>query len=194
MFLSPLMFVSMCLLPVLGVCGLSALPLSFFGIRLVRYAFFGKLCGITFGIPTLCATYCWELDYGVRAYPYKRFLRFCLNVLLPLGCFIAFIVHPSVRYGWWYGLYWCIPVIIFAFCPKNAFLTAIRGTFIAHALGSLVWCYTVPMSPDLWLALIPIVAIERLVFASGMTLVFYGLRSVKKYVSLARKEGFSCNM
>ena len=43
------------------------------------------------------------------------------------------------------------------------------STFTAHAVGSVIWLYAglVP-NPETWLALIPVVVLERILFASGM--------------------------
>ncbi len=56
---------------------------------------------------------------------------------------------------------------------KNIFLHSLTSTFIAHAVGSVIWLYATPMTPEFWYALIPVVAVERLVIASGMTLAYY---------------------
>lgn len=55
---------------------------------------------------------------------------------------------------------------------QSLFLTALGSTFIAHAVGSVIWCYTVPMTPAMWLGLIPVVALERTLFALGMVVAY----------------------
>ncbi len=47
---------------------------------------------------------------------------------------------------------------------------ALASTFIAHAVGSVIWLYTVPMVASAWLALIPIVACERLLYTAGIVM------------------------
>jgi hypothetical protein len=62
--------------------------------------------------------------------------------------------------------------MILYFVPqKNIFFTSLGSTFTAHAVGSVIWLYTIPMTAGMWLALIPIVALERLCFATGMVTV-----------------------
>ena len=56
------------------------------------------------------------------------------------------------------------------------------ATFIAHAVGSLIWLYTVGMTSLYWNSLIPLVAIERLVFAVGMTTCYFGLKNHKAFL------------
>ena len=58
---------------------------------------------------------------------------------------------------------------------RRVFLTSLSSTFIAHAVGSVIWIYADPATPEFWYALIPLVAVERLVMASGMTLAYYGI-------------------
>ena len=83
-----------------------------------------------------------------------------------------------------YTLYWFIPIAISLMASKHPFLRALRGTFIAHAVGSVIWIYTVPMAAEQWLALIPVVALERSTFALGATLLYYLIA----YLSIKSKQ------
>jgi hypothetical protein len=75
-----------------------------------------------------------------------------------------FWVHPIGAQAWPYALYWLIPVVLYCLGNnKNNVYTALGSTFIAHAAGSIIWLYTVPMTSQQWLALIPVVAVERLI-------------------------------
>jgi len=58
---------------------------------------------------------------------------------------------------------------------KSIFLHSLTSTLIAHAVGSVIWIYTTPMTPAFWYALIPIVAVERLVMAIGMTTMYHAI-------------------
>lgn len=162
------------LAPILGVVGgLGSIGLALIFTKLWRVLLFGGATSITFGIPSLFAAWCWSLDAKTEKY----FAKFFVNFLIPMLCFFIFIFHPSVSYGWWYSLYSFVPITFyflesFKFLDKNVFVTSLKSTFIAHAIGSTIWCYFVPMTPDKWLALIPIVAIERLVFAFAMVFVY----------------------
>ena len=55
---------------------------------------------------------------------------------------------------------------------------SLGATFTAHAVGGAMWNYIVPMTPAAWIALIPIVIFERLLFASGITASFIGLNTL----------------
>lgn len=182
-----------------GVGGTGAI---FMLTKLLRYSFLGTFACTTTGIPTLFAAWCWRADRSVTDssgpdLSVNKFSRFFLNLLIPIICFVLFFLHPSVGYGFLYGLYWMIPVSIyllesFGILRINFFSTAFRSTFIAHAIGSVIWCYFVPMTPALWISLIPIVALERFVFAIGAALVYKLVRSENKiFYRVGRKV---CNM
>jgi hypothetical protein len=68
-------------------------------------------------------------------------------------------------------LYWLIPVILYVVPQRSLFLNGLGSTFVAHAVGSVIWLYTVPMTAGMWMGLMPIVALERILFALGMVVV-----------------------
>jgi hypothetical protein len=149
-----------------------------FIFRGVVAVLFGSFFCITGGIPTLFASFCWKKDSSL-------FVRFFINIFVPITCFLLFIFHPSVQFGWWFGCYWFIPVLIFilkffGFIKNGPVETAFRSTFVAHAIGSVMWCYFVSTSPAYWLSLTYVVAAERLVIASGMVFVFAGIKFFEK--------------
>ena len=93
-----------------------------------------------------------------------------------------FITHPQGSQAVVYAFYWLIPPAAWALRligKNNVFLISIQSTFVAHAAGSIIWLYTIPMSAAQWTLLIPLVAIERLTIAGCSTLVAYGLGYVK---------------
>ena len=94
-----------------------------------------------------------------------------LNLLVPLLAILAFIVHPIGRQVWFFTLYWTIPIIVKLLPDKysqNAFLRSLGETFTAHAVGGAAWIWTVSMTAEQWVGLIPIVAYERLLFTIGI--------------------------
>ncbi len=103
-----------------------------------------------------------------------------LGILVPAAAIAAFWLNPigqsfvqvaalgiSVPAGI-YALYWLIPIAA-KFMPDRLFLRSLGSTFTAHAVGSVLFLYTIPTAPELWLALIPVVAIERTLFAAGIS-------------------------
>lgn len=155
-------------LPLLGSClgmmGISAAVLT---------SLMGQ--GITMGIPSahylayyipgLFSSACW-------AHPSNSIIR----LWVPLTCMVLFVIHPVGMGAFPYALYWLIPIALYLKQSSSLFAQALSSTFIAHAVGSVIWLYALPMSSAAWLALIPIVAVERLCFAVGMVVVYQGVR------------------
>jgi hypothetical protein len=120
--------------------------------------------GITLGLPTMIATLCWVVEQ--RTTPLARVARFSLNVVLPLACMVAFGAHAVGGQALAYTLYWLVPPALLGLSNASSTLNAaLRITFITHAVGSVLWLYALPTTPAYWLALIPVVAVERLCFA-----------------------------
>lgn len=113
---------------------------------------------ISYHLPTFFASAYWYSGALIRLF-------------LPIICMFLFIIHPVGMAAWVYSLYWLIPIAIYYSKKNSLFFNALGSTFIAHAVGSVIWLYTMPMSPIQWITLIPIVALERFAFALGMVLV-----------------------
>lgn len=105
-----------------------------------------------------------------------------LGILVPAVAMLAFWLHP-VGQSWItiealglsfsmpagaYALYWLIPIAA-KFLPDMLLLRSLGATFTQHALGSVLFLYTIPTAPAMWLGLIPIVAMERGLFALGIS-------------------------
>lgn len=151
--------------------GLSG-SIGIFGLGMImRYVITGSLPFIflAYHIPGLCAS------------AYFASSSILIRLLLPLACMAAFVAHPVGALAWVYSLYWLIPVALYVIGSNSLFLTALGSTFIAHAVGSVIWIYANPMTPAAWLALIPVVMVERLVFACGIVVAYHGISIVKKY-------------
>jgi len=54
------------------------------------------------------------------------------------------------------------------FFPGRLFAKSLGATFTAHSIGSTIWIWTIPSTALLWNTLIPIVAVERTLFALGI--------------------------
>ncbi|MBI2656515.1 hypothetical protein HYX03_02145 [Candidatus Woesearchaeota archaeon] len=98
-----------------------------------------------------------------------------VSFLIPAAAILLFVAHPVGRQVWFFALFWTIPIII-KLLPKKygekAFLKSLGATFTAHSVGGAMWNYIVPMTPAAWIALIPVVVYERLLFASGIAVSF----------------------
>jgi len=132
---------------------------------------------LAYHIPGLCAS----LALASR--------HWALHLALPALCMLVFIVHPVGLSAFPYAFYWFIPMILYVAGKEIFFLRALSSTFIAHAVGSAVWIWARPMTLQAWVALIPVVIIERIIFALGMTLIYLTVKSVQKYIQKTAVKG-----
>lgn len=143
-----------------GLAG-SLCMIAFIGIKI----FSGKLL-ITKGIPTLAAIYSAQCTTpSVRSR--------LINILVPLSMMGMFVTHSVGQAAWPYALFWLIPMCceVLRHCGvNNLFNRLLAATFVAHAIGSVMWLYCMPTTPETWLGLLAVVPAERLVFASGATI------------------------
>jgi len=142
---------------VLGACVL------FLMRQLVHLIFFKtvSLSFLAFCVPGFCASLYWATNHSI------------IRVWLPLLCMGLFIAHPVGAQAFVYSLYWLIPVVLYSFSYQSLFLQALGSTFVAHAVGSVIWLYTVPMTAGMWFGLMPVVIIERVLFAFGMVVMHH---------------------
>ncbi len=157
------------LMPLTGIIGMSYA----IGAILLRYSW--RICMLNasysvlvYHLPGLCASYYWASKSRL------------ISIGLPLLCMAIFIVHPVGFYAAPYVLYWFIPVVLGLLRISSPVASAFTSTFIAHAVGSVLWLYTIPMTSAQWLSLIPIVAVERCCFAGFMILVYYAGSAVRQ--------------
>ena len=114
------------------------------------------------------------------AIPHSRIIQ----IAVPLACIALFIAHPIGSQAWLFSLYWLIPPILAILPQEHLFLRSLGTTFTQHAIGGVIWIYFVnPLTPAAWLALIPIVAGERLLFAAGMSASYVAINAALSRVS-----------
>ena len=98
-----------------------------------------------------------------------------LSILVPIIAITAFVLHPVGKEVWFFTLFWTIPIIA-KLLPKkysnNIISKSLGATFTAHSVGGAFWIWTVPMAAEQWVALIPIVIYERLLFAAGIAISY----------------------
>ncbi len=111
-----------------------------------------------------------------------------VSIIIPVVAIIAFVLHPVGREAWLYSMYWLIPIGARLF-SKNLFFRSLSATFTAHAVGSIIYLYSVPMTALQWLSLIPVVAFERGLFALGITVSFIVFSAVLHRVESYFKTG-----
>lgn len=104
------------------------------------------------------------------------------NLIVPILAIIAFNLHPIGRSAWQYSMFWLIPIAA-DFFRKNLFIRSLGTTFTAHAVGGALWVWAFGLSREMWLALIPQTAVERLLFAGGITVFYFVFSNILNYLS-----------
>ena len=94
-----------------------------------------------------------------------------LSLIIPVLAMIAFWSTPAGAQAWYYALFWLIPIAV-KFLPDRLFLRSLGATFTAHAVGASLFALAVPMTAEVWTMLVPITAMERLLFAGGVTVSY----------------------
>ncbi len=121
-------------------------------------------------LPLLCAT--WAL----------RSPNYITSILVPFGAMILFVVHPVGCDAWIYSCYWLIPMIIYFKNPFDMIGRVVSASFIAHAVGSVVFLYSsVDLTSNFWIGLIPCVAAERITIAFGIYLSVRMFEFIQSY-------------
>ena len=95
-----------------------------------------------------------------------------LNLIIPVLAIIAFLAHPIGQTVWYYTLFWTIPIIAHFFRDRFLLARALGATFTAHAVGGALWIWAFAMPAGVWISLIPVVAMERTLFALGIYVSF----------------------
>jgi len=116
-----------------------------------------------------------------------------LNLLVPLLAMAAFIAHPIGREVWYFSLFWTIPIAAYFLRDRFLLARALGATFTAHAVGGAAWIWAFSLPGAVWNSLIPVVIVERLLFALGIAASYVVITNV--LYALERKKilklGFS---
>jgi len=90
-------------------------------------------------------------------------------LVLPALSIIAFNLHPIGRTVWFYSLFWTIPFLMWPFRERSLVARSLASTFTAHAVGGAIWIWAFNLPANVWISLIPVVALERSIFALGIS-------------------------
>lgn len=105
-----------------------------------------------------------------------------LVAIIPLVCMVLFILHPQGRGAWFYSLYWLIPVAS-VFIKRSLIFNSLGATFTAHAVGSVAFLYVFNLPTEVWIALIPIVFLERMLFTGGIAVSYLVMNSLLNWLA-----------
>ena len=122
------------------------------------------------------------LVFSARAFEKREIFT---SFVVPAFCIMLFSFHEVGSQVWYYSCYWFIPMVLY-FASNSSWSRALSASFVAHGVGSVVWLYAVSIPASFWIALIPVVVVERLLIAGGMLVCDY---LVSRLVSLEFFQG-----
>jgi hypothetical protein len=106
-----------------------------------------------------------------------------LNVVVPALAIIAFVANPVGREVWYFSLFWTIPIICYFLQERWLLARALGATFMAHSVGGALWVWFVPLPAAVWASLIPVVIMERLLFAAGIAGTYLAVNNAFAYLN-----------
>ncbi len=131
--------------------------------------------------------------FGVLYFARKRWI----NLAVPVLAIVSFNLNPVGRSVWYFSLYWLIPVACYFLYERSIFARSFGATFTAHAVGGATWIWIFHLPAAVWIGLIPVVAIERLMFGVGIAVLYVAFTNVIEFLAekdLVRREDLRLNM
>lgn len=104
-------------------------------------------------------------------------------LIVPALSIVVFNLHPVGRTVWFYSLFWLIPFLVWPFRERFLVLRSLGATFTAHAVGGAIWIWVFNLPANVWVSLIPVVILERSIFALGIAASYILLNNVLGYLS-----------
>lgn len=184
-------------IPVAQLAGSKAHFTVFDAFGPIAGSFIGSMPGI---VAVLLMQFFNFLAHGAHVVDAGTFIRFLpmlfgvlyfakkgkFNLIIPAMAIVAFMAHPIGRTVWYFSLFWTIPLMAYFLRDRFVFARALGATFTAHAVGGAIWIWTFSLPATTWNALIPVVAVERLLFAIGMAGSFLVMNNVLSFLEQKR--------
>ena len=104
------------------------------------------------------------------------------NLIIPTLAIIAFVINPIGRTVWYFALFWTIPIIAYFFRDRFLLARALGATFTAHAVGGALWIWVFALPAPVWISLIPVVVLERIFFAFGISVSFVLVNNILAFL------------
>lgn len=101
-----------------------------------------------------------------------------INIVIPILAIIAFNLHPIGRSAWYYSSFWLIPIAAEFLREKSLLARTLGATFTAHAVGGAAWVWAFGLSKEIWTGLIPVVIMERGMFALGICVTYLAMNNI----------------
>lgn len=112
----------------------------------------------------------------------SRFSR-TIIFIVPLLAILVFNLHPIGRTVWFYSLFWIIPFFVWPFSDRFLLARSLGATMTAHSVGGAVWIWAFNLPATVWVSLIPVVILERSIFALGISASYILMNNVLGFLS-----------
>jgi hypothetical protein len=163
----------------LGVISVLAMQLSnlaFHGFGVVDNSSILKLVATLRIVPMMFGV--WFFAHAASARASQKML------IVPLLSIIIFNLHPIGRTAWVYSMFWLIPFLVWPFCKKSLVARSLGSTFTAHSVGGAIWIWAFNLPQAAWISLIPVTAMERSIFALGISASYILMNNILAYLSI----------
>lgn len=104
-------------------------------------------------------------------------------LVVPALAILAFNLHPIGRTVWFYSLFWTIPFFVWPFRERFLLARSLGSTMTAHAVGGAIWIWAFNLPAAVWVSLIPLVIMERAIFALGISASYIFMNNVLAILS-----------
>lgn len=108
------------------------------------------------------------------------------NLIIPAIAIAAFVAHPIGRNVWYFSLFWLIPLAAHILRDRSLLARSLGATFTAHAVGGALWIWFFALPAPVWNSLIPVVIVERTVFALGISVSFILINNLFRFLEKNR--------
>lgn len=132
-----------------------------------------KTLALTVPLPTLCSLIFW---HALRNSKNKM-----MAALIPAASILLFIAHPVGNHVAWYSALWILPLYVLQ-TRRSLFMQALATTLTAHAVGTVLWIYCVPTTASFWIALFPLVLLERFTYAVTLSAAYTALVNTQAFL------------
>ena len=110
----------------------------------------------------------------------KRDIKF---LIVPLLAIVSFNLNEVGRSVWYFSMFWLIPLAVYPLVKKSLVARSLASTFVAHSVGGAIWIWAFNLPASVWQNLIPVVAMERLLMALGISASYILMTNVVAIVS-----------
>lgn len=91
------------------------------------------------------------------------------GLIIPGIAILIFLANPIGLQAWYFTLLWLIPFAALPFRKKFLLARSLQTTFVSHSVGGAIWIWAFPTTVAFWMALIPVVLLERSIFTLGIS-------------------------